>query len=84
MLTGKYFITPHAVRSFVDRIAPRMSYDRALSVIVRGLESCGEEKPLRNRQGFYVRVRGAWNFRAVIGRGDGPLPAVITILRSGK
>ena len=84
MLTGRYFVTPHAVRQFIQRIAPRMDYDRALAVIIDGLNRAGPEKPTTNRCAFCVRVRGKWNFRAILCRGEGPMPAVATILRSGK
>jgi hypothetical protein len=82
--TGRYFVTPHAVRAFIAKIAPRMCFEQARVVIIEGLANAGPEKPTKNRSAFYVRVRGRWNFRAVIGRGEGSHPAVITILRSGR
>lgn len=84
MLNCPYFITPHAIRQFIDRIAPRMDFDQARDTIIEGLRNAGPEKPTASRAAFYVRVRGEWNFRAVLGRGEGALPAVVTILRSGK
>lgn len=82
---GRYFITPHAVRAFIAKIAPRMTYEHARAEIIDCLSRAGSERPTQNRVAFCVRVRDKrWNFRAVIGRGEGSLPAVVTILRSGK
>jgi len=83
LIAGDFFITPHAVRQFQDRIAPWMSYEQALGAIIRGLHNTEEFRPTINGKAYYVRVDGEWQFRAVIREGDF-LPAVITILRSGK
>ena len=85
MIEGQVFVTPHAVRQFIARIAPRLDYYSARAAIVAGLSLAGPPKALRSGAGVYVRVRhGAYLFRAVLVRGEGVLPAVATILRSGK
>lgn len=85
MIAGRYFVTPHAVKQFRARIAPRLSYDQALGAIIRGLEETeSEPKPCHSGKAVYIRVRRPYAFRAVIAPGEGELPAVITILRSGK
>lgn len=85
MIDGPAFVTPHAVRQFIARIAPRLGYDAARAAILGGLRDCGAPKPLRSGAGYYVRVRrGPYLFRAVIVPGEGTKPAVATILRSGK
>lgn len=77
--------TRHAVEQFRDRIAPRLNYDQALGAIIRGLEETNSEpRPAHSGGGYYLRVRRPYAFRALIGPGEGKLPAVITILRSGK
>ena len=83
MITGDFFITPHAVRQFQNRIAPWMSYEQALGAIIRELRDVKEFRSTLNGKAYYVRTSGKWHFRAVIQKGD-ILPAVITILRSGK
>ncbi|HEX3047940.1 MAG TPA: hypothetical protein VHY08_24525 [Bacillota bacterium] len=83
MLAGELFITPHAVRQFQTRIAPWMTYEQALGAIIRELHGVKEFRPTVNGKAQYVRTRGAWEFRAVIGEGEGR-PSVVTILRSGK
>lgn len=83
LIAGDFFITPHAVRQFQDRIAPWMSYEQALGAIIRGLRNAEELRPTTNGKAYYVRVDSEWQFRAVIREGEF-LPAVITILRSGK
>ncbi len=85
MFTGDFFVTPHAVRQFQSRIAPRLTYEQALGAVIRELRAAPEPRPTENGKAHYVRTRGEWKFRAVIAAGeDGAKPAVITILRSGK
>jgi hypothetical protein len=85
MLTGDFFITPHAVRQFQSRMAPHLSYEQALGVIIRELRDAGELRLTENGKARYVRTSGEWRFRAVIAAGaDDVKPAVITILRGGK
>lgn len=81
---GQVFVTPHAVRQFIERIAP-MAYEQALGAIIRELdEHCVSVKPSCSGKAAIARTRGGrYDFRAVIGPGQGPLPAVITILKGG-
>lgn len=84
MIEGSVFVTPHAVRQFQARIAP-LPYEVARTAILAELEAHAlPVRPLASGCGVAVRVRGGrYVFRALIGPGDGPCPAVITILRSG-
>ncbi|NLG85435.1 MAG: hypothetical protein GX493_12715 [Firmicutes bacterium] len=84
MIAGEFFITPHAVEQFRRRMAPWMSYEEALGTIIRELNTAGPLRPTRNGKAYYVRTKGEWCFRAVIGPGEGPQPAVITVLRGRK
>jgi hypothetical protein len=85
MLTGDFFITPHAVRQFQSRIAPRLTYEQALGAIIRGLSDAKDFHVTENGKARYVRISGEWQFRAVIAEGEEDAqPAVITILRSGR
>ena|SRR5690554_2294879 len=83
MIAGDFFITPHAVRQFQKRIAPWMSYEQALGTVIRELRGIKKVRSTMNGKAYYIRVNGKWQFRAVIREGE-YLPAVITILRSGK
>ena len=38
-LTGRYYVTPHAVTRFQERVAPGMLYERALALIIWGLNT---------------------------------------------
>lgn len=81
---GTFFVGPHACRQFQARIAP-LSYEAARQAILQGLaETTAPPKPLRSGAGVMLRVRRPYAFRAVIAHGEGPLPAVVTILKSGK
>ena len=85
MMAGNFFITPHAVEQFRRRMAPWMSYEEALGTIIRELDTtAGPLRPTRNGKAYYVRTKGKWQFRAVIGPGEGSQPAVVTVLRGGK
>lgn len=85
MIAGRYFVTPHAVRRFQERIAPWMSYSQALGTIIRCLEetTC-RPTPLHHEPGLMIRVRRPYNFRAVIKPSEEGAPVVATILRSGR
>jgi hypothetical protein len=83
MFAGELFITPHAVHQFQSRIAPWMSYEQALGVVIRELRGVKEFRPTGNGKAYYARTKGEWEFRAVIREGE-IQPAVVTILRSGK
>lgn len=83
MIAGRYFITPHAVRQFQARIAPWMSYEEALAVIIKGLKYDAKPPKAMESNAYYIRVKGEWNFRAVVRDGERQ-PVVITILRSGR
>lgn len=82
-LDGPAFVTAHAVRQFQARIAA-LSYDAARAAILDGLaHHTVTVRPCASGTAVQVRVRhGQYAFRAVVGPGEGPLPAVITILRS--
>lgn len=84
MIAGRFFVTPHAVERFRERIAPHLTYEEALGAIIHGLkETTSAPKPRGDTGAITIRVRRPYNFRAVIMPGDGPAPAVVTILRSG-
>jgi len=83
MFAGGFFVTPHAVRQFQNRIAPWMDYEQALGTIIRELQHAKEFRLTENRKAHYTRIDGRWQFRAIIQEGK-DLPAVTTILRSGK
>jgi hypothetical protein len=88
MFVGNFFITPHAVRQFQNRIAPWLTYEQALHIGIAELNAAlevQEQRPTENGKAFYIRVNGDWQFRAIFVAGEeGTKPAVITILRSGK
>lgn len=84
---GDWFVSPHAVRRFRERIAPLP--DRlALAAIIHGMERAGPLRRSVNGPGLYCRVRSGngypHDFRAVVMPGDGPLPCVVTVLCSGR
>lgn len=79
MIAGEYFITPHAVRQFIKRMAWNMTYKEALAAIIKGLENDIKSIKENHTGAKIIRVDGKWKFRAVV-RDN----AVVTILKSGK
>lgn len=88
MIAGDYFVTPHAVRQFQERIHHR-SYNDALAAIIRGLQHpttrwIEQEETGEHPQILKARVQEPFCFRAIVRPQAGRNPAVVTILRSGK
>ena len=85
MIAGPVFVTPHSVLAFQARIVP-LAYEAARAAILEEIAThVVSLRPAPSGAGVVVRTRGGrYAFRALIGPGEGPLPAVITILRSGR
>lgn len=85
---GEAFVTPHALRQFLERIAP-LPENLALAAILHGIAG-RTRHPLRPSQqarcGYLVGAVEVWvwrpyAFRAVLVPGiEGPLPVVVTIV----
>lgn len=78
MAAGKWFITPHAVQRYIERVR-RCSYEEALEDLIRFSR---EAHPVREiRDGLWLYRKGRPNrlrFRVQIG-GPG-LPQLVTVL----
>ena len=77
---GAWFITPHAVRRYIERIAPHLSYGQALAELiseserahfVRADETCEQWRGAKPRR---LRFR--------VARGEAGLPQLVTVLPS--
>lgn len=80
---GRWFVTPHAVQRYRERIDPRATYEQALGVLVRESESARPVKPWKGGAMLYKGSklsRGA-HLRMVVGcdKASG-LPQLITVL----
>lgn len=75
---GKFFITPHAVRRFIERIRPDLSFERALGVLI---DLSSRARRVRGKgRGYEVwRTPSPERLRLIVGPGEGALPAVITV-----
>lgn len=86
MIAGRYYITPHAVAQFRERIAPGLSEDAARLAIIWELAH-HIRAAVRLRTGA-VRVRcrgGRYAFCALVsGESEGTAPAVVTIQRGQR
>lgn len=84
-ITGKVFVTPHAVHQFQSRIIA-LPYEKARDIIAQAVSEIPAEEWRITSNGVarLVRTRYPFQFRAIIQDGEGELPAVVTILRHGK
>lgn len=76
---GRFFATPHAVRRFRDRIRPHLSYDQARRQLLRIAATAHPVKERRDGNWLW-RAAKPTRLRLVIGAGEGPLPAIVTVL----
>lgn len=84
-ITGKVFVTPHAVHQFQSRIIA-IPYEKARDIIAQAVSEIPTEEWRITSNGIarLVRTRHPFQFRAIILDGEGELPAVVTILRHGR
>jgi len=85
-VSGSWFITPHAVKQYIRRFAPRATYEQALGALIRESTAARRVKILPTGLVLY---RGAKPRRLrffLQERVDGPaLPVLVTVLgRSGE
>ena len=78
---GKFFITPHAVRRFMERGYLRgATYEAALAEMIKLADRAHYVKPLRDGVELWrTGAPGRWRLR--IGRGNSGLPQVLTIMQ---
>lgn len=81
MIPGRWFITPHAVHQYIDRVDPRATYEQALAVLIDWSERAKPNKKL---------LSGIWQYRGprplrlrlrVSHSGPG-LPQLLTVIKS--
>lgn len=77
---GAWFITPHAVRRYIERIAPGLTYEQALGALVRLSTEAQRVRDIAPGLALYrgpkpLRVR----LRVATGEGD-ELPQLVTVL----
>lgn len=53
MMGGKWFITPHAVRRYQERIDPTLTYNEALTALIRHSEKARRVKHWRDNLTLY-------------------------------
>jgi len=76
---GAWFITPHAVRRYIDRIAPHLTYEQALAELIHESERAHMVKVVEDVEHWRGAKPRRLRFR-VSRRGAG-LPQLITVLR---
>jgi hypothetical protein len=54
------FVTDHAIRRFIERIAPYITYDQAKEIILDDLKTIQREDVKQAKSNYYVRVRSKW------------------------
>jgi len=80
---GRFFITPHAVQRYRERVpgAERLTYEQALAELIRESETAHFIKPLGNGLDLW-RGRKPHRLRFRVSPAvDGRLPQLVTVLR---
>ncbi len=79
--SGRWFITPHAVRRYIKRFAPRCTYEEALSELIRASGEARRVKTLPTGLALY-RGPKPRRLRFFLQEGVEPpaLPILVTVL----
>lgn len=77
--TGRFFVTPHALRRYIERIRPGMCEREAREELLRYAARAKVVRRTRNK-GVLMRAPRPLRFRFVVGPGTGVLPAILTVL----
>lgn len=80
--TGRFFVTPHAIERYTERIEPGLSYEESLGRMIRDLDGAKKVRDLAPRDGVRCELwRGPRprRTRYVIGYAEGGLPQVVTV-----
>jgi hypothetical protein len=77
---GRWFVGPHAVARYIERIAPGLTYEQARARIIEDSERAHRVKV----EGDVEHWRGPRPLRVQyrIAPGEGDLPVVLTVLAS--
>jgi hypothetical protein len=81
VIAGRWFITPHAVRRYIERVDRRAGYEQALAELVRFSEVARPVKEISPgvwlfRSGKPLRLR----FRVATDQRDGEAPQLLTVM----
>ena len=81
MTRGRWFITPHAVRRYIERIDPSATFESALEVLISESERAHRVKAVGPDVALY---RGAKprRLRFRVAESGPGLPQLVTVLRS--
>lgn len=85
-ISGRWFMTPHAVQRYIKRFAPRSTYEEALGALIRESAEARRVKVLPTGLVLYRGPRPR-RLRFFLQEGvEGPaLPILVTVLgRSGE
>lgn len=76
---GRFFVTPHAVHRYIERVHPGISYERALGEIIEAAAGAHYVKDYNSGQ--YWRGPKPMRLRLIVANGSGgELPQITTIL----
>jgi hypothetical protein len=79
---GRWFITPHAVRRYVERCRPELSYECALAELVAASETAKWRREVEPGIDEYVGPKPQrWRYRVAAGKSG--LPQLLTVIGRG-
>lgn len=76
---GRWFITPHAIRRYIEKMAPQASFDEALARLIQLSDSAHRVRATRDGCAIYRAPRPSRIRLIVAERGPG-LPQLVTVL----
>lgn len=81
MIAGRWFISPHAVQRYIERIEPGLTYEQALAKLIRVSDKAHRVKPWRNGLILYRGPRPR-RLRLMVSEAvtpERPLPQLVTV-----
>jgi len=80
VIAGRWFVTPHAVRRYVERVDPQLTYELALAALIRESETARRVKELEPGVWLY-RGRRPRRLRFRVAENDRGAPQILTVLK---
>ncbi len=78
---GKWFITPHAVRRYIDRVDRFATYEQALEVLIQWSERAKRKKEIAPGVWLYRGPRPL-RLRLRVSHAGDRLPQLLTVIKS--
>lgn len=79
MISGRWFVTPHAVHRYQERVRRGLTYEQALAELINAAESARFVRDTRDGLQLW-RAGKPTRARLIVGPGEGGRMALVTVL----